>query len=65
MFLIRISFFVVLVANFRADQLNLWQLARRSQQNTFYRNSYTGIGRGSSGGTSYVIGKDFSVIVDH
>jgi len=46
-------------------QLNLWQLAQRNQQNTFYRNSYTGIGGGSSGGTSYVIGKDFSVIVDH
>lgn len=45
--------------------LNLWQLARQNQQNTFYRNSYTGIGGGSSGGTSYVIGKDFSVIVDH
>ncbi|MEM9676231.1 MAG: hypothetical protein AAF992_26810 [Bacteroidota bacterium] len=46
-------------------QLNLWQLAQRSQQSSFYRNSYTGIGGGSSGGTSYVIGKDFSVIVDH
>ena len=45
--------------------LNLWQLASRNQHNTFYRNSYTGIGGGSSGGTSYVIGKDFSVIVDH
>lgn len=44
--------------------VNLWQLASQ-QQNTFYRNSYTGIGTGSSGGTSYVIGKDFSVIVDH
>lgn len=43
---------------------NLYQLAQR-QQSTFHRNSYTGIGTGSSGGTSYVIGKDFSVIVDH
>ena len=42
--------------------VNLWQLAER-QQSTFYRNSYTGIGAGSSGGTSYVMGKDWSVIV--
>ncbi|MEZ4824792.1 MAG: hypothetical protein R3C61_00645 [Bacteroidia bacterium] len=32
--------------------------------NTFYRNGYTGIGGGSDGKTSYVIGSDFSVIVD-
>lgn len=43
---------------------NLMQLAQQSNQSTFFRNSYTGIGGGSSGGTSYVIGKDFSVIVD-
>ena len=42
--------------------VNLWQVAQ-SQQSTFYRNSYTGIGAGSSGGTSYVMGKDWSVIV--
>lgn len=42
---------------------NLYQLAKQSGK-SFYRNSYTGIGSGSSGGTSYVIGKDFSVIVD-
>ena len=42
---------------------NLYQLAKQSGT-SFYRNSYTGIGSGSSGGTSYVIGKDFSVIVD-
>ncbi len=29
---------------------------------TFYRNSYTGVGSGSSGGTFYVIGEDFSYI---
>ena len=40
---------------------NLMYLAR-SSGSSFYRNSYTGIGSGSSGGTSYVIGKDFSVI---
>ncbi|MEL6809975.1 MAG: hypothetical protein AAFP76_01420 [Bacteroidota bacterium] len=43
---------------------NLLYLARQSGGSTFFRNSYTGIGGGSSGGTSYVIGKDFSVIVD-
>ena len=50
--------------------VNLWQLAQNSQASqgsqggsTFYRNSYTGIGAGSSGGTSYVMGKDWSVIV--
>lgn len=40
---------------------NLIYLAR-SSGSSFYRNSYTGIGAGSSGGTSYVIGKDFSAI---
>lgn len=47
--------------------LNLWQLAGRQQRaaSTFYHNSYTGIGGGSDGNTSYVIGKDFSVITDH
>ena len=30
--------------------------------NTFYRGSYTDIGAGSSGGTTYVIGSDFSYI---
>lgn len=44
--------------------VNLWQ-ASRNRQSNFYRNSYTGIGAGSSGGTSYVMGKDWSVIVDH
>jgi hypothetical protein len=42
---------------------NLYQLAKKSGK-SFYRNSYTGIGSGSSGGTSYVIGKNFSVITD-
>ncbi|MBX2844627.1 MAG: hypothetical protein KTR13_00320 [Saprospiraceae bacterium] len=42
--------------------LNLVEISRRSNS-TFFRNSYTGIGGGSSGGTSYVIGKDISVIV--
>lgn len=44
--------------------VNLWQIARKQNQSSFYRNSYTGIGAGSSGGTSYVMGKDWSVIVD-
>lgn len=34
----------------------------RNNNSTFYRNSYTGIGSGSSGDTFYVIGKDFSYI---
>ncbi len=42
--------------------VNLVQVAKKSQS-SFYRNSYTGIGAGSSGGTSYVMGKDWSVIV--
>ena len=40
------------------------QGGRNSGGSTFFRNGYTGIGGGSSGGTSYVIGEDFSVIVD-
>lgn len=44
--------------------LNLLEVSR-NQQSSYYRNSYTGIGAGSSGGTSYVMGKDWSVIVDH
>lgn len=43
---------------------NLVRLAKRQGNNSFYRNSYTGIGAGSSGGTSYVMGKDWSVIID-
>jgi len=43
---------------------NLVHLARRKGRSSFYRNSYTGIGAGSSGGTSYVMGKDWSVIID-
>lgn len=48
---------------------NLVQAARNhyhgnSGGSTFFRNGYTGIGGGSSGGTSYVIGDGFSVIVD-
>ncbi len=43
---------------------NLKYLARKNGRSSFYRNNYTGIGAGSSGGTSYVMGKDWSVIVD-
>lgn len=46
--------------------LNLAVLAQRSgagSGNTFYRSGNTDIGAGSSGGTSYVMGKDWSVIV--
>jgi len=43
---------------------NLVYLARQKGGSSFYRNSYTGIGAGSSGGTSYVMGKDWSVIID-
>jgi hypothetical protein len=46
--------------------LNLVMLARQTgggQGNTFYRSGNTDIGAGSSGGTSYVMGKDWSVIV--
>jgi len=40
------------------------QAGRAASGNTFYRSDNTGIGAGSSGGTSYVMGKDWSVIVD-
>ena len=44
---------------------NLFALvSQNGAGSSFYRNSYTGIGAGSSGGTSYVMGKDWSVIVD-
>lgn len=43
---------------------NLIYLSRKSGSSSFYRNSYTGIGSGSSGGTSYVIGKGWSVITN-
>jgi len=43
---------------------NLFKIAARyygqNNQTSFYRNRYTGIGSGNSGGTFYVIGKDFS-----
>lgn len=46
--------------------LNLAQVARqRGGGSTFYRSNNTGISAGSSGGTSYVMGKDWSVIIDH
>ena len=46
--------------------LNLVALARQqARRNTpFYRSGLTGIGAGSSGGTSYVMGKDWSVIIE-
>jgi len=40
---------------------NLLSAAKRSNGNNFYRNSYTGIGSGSSGNSGYVMGKDWSV----
>lgn len=40
------------------------QAGRAASGNTFYRSDNTGIGAGSSGGTSYVMGEDWSVIVD-
>lgn len=44
---------------------NLLQFSGGSNQgSSFFRNEYTGIGGGSSGGTSYIIGDGFSVIVD-
>ena len=49
--------------------LNLVQLAQQAasagggQGSTIYRSNITGIGTGSSGGTSYVIGEGWSVIV--
>lgn len=47
-----------------APTFNLVYLTRQKGGNSFYRNSYTGIGAGSSGDTSYVMGKDWSVIID-
>jgi hypothetical protein len=45
--------------------VNLFQLAQRAGGGgTFYRSGNTGYGSGSSGGTSYVMGSDWSVIVD-
>ena len=47
--------------------LNLPAMARQAgigRGNTFYRSGTTGIGAGSSGGASYVMGKDWSVIVE-
>jgi hypothetical protein len=41
--------------------VNLYNLARQ-QQSSFYRNSYTGTGSGSSGRTFYIIGEGFSYI---
>jgi hypothetical protein len=48
--------------------LDLAALARAAQNrggggSTFWRNDHTGIGAGSDGRTSYVMGKDFSVII--
>lgn len=45
--------------------VNLAVLAQQAggRGNTFYRSGNTDIGAGSSGGTSYVMGKDWSVIV--
>ena len=44
--------------------VNLKQVTNKQNGggSTFYRNSYTSTGSGSSGGTFYVIGKDFSYI---
>lgn len=36
------------------------QYSNGGGDSTFYRNGYTGIGSGSSGGCNYVIGSDFS-----
>jgi len=46
--------------------MNLAALAqqRTRHNNTFYRSGITGIGAGRSGGTSYVMGEDWSVIVE-
>lgn len=47
--------------------LNLAVLARQAGVgggNTFYRSDVTGHGAGSSGGTSYVMGKDWSVMIE-
>lgn len=44
--------------------VNLFQVAaryyRQNGRSGFFRNSYTGMGGGSSNGTFYIIGKDFS-----
>ncbi|MEM6800172.1 MAG: hypothetical protein AAF696_02145 [Bacteroidota bacterium] len=47
------------------SSFNLLYLSKKAGGSSFYRNSYTGMGSGSSGGTSYVMGKDFSVIIDY
>jgi hypothetical protein len=45
--------------------LNLVALAQQGQRTTtFYRSGLTDIGAGSSGGTSYVMGEDWSVIIE-
>lgn len=44
--------------------VNLYALARSRSGSTFYRSGATDYGSGSSGGTFYVMGKDWSVIVD-
>ena len=43
---------------------NLLYLSQKKGSSSFYRNSYIGVGGGSSGGTSYVLGKDWSVITN-
>lgn len=48
----------------RYSTFNLKYLERQKGGSSFYRNSYTGIGSGSSGGTFYVIGDGISVITD-
>ena len=48
----------------RYATFNLKYLARQKGGSSFYRNSYTGIGAGSSGGTSYVIGDGWSVMTN-
>jgi hypothetical protein len=44
--------------------VNVYAVARARGGSTFYRSGNTGHGSGSGGGTSYVMGKDWSVIVD-
>jgi hypothetical protein len=41
---------------------NLRYLARKKRGSSLYRNSYTGLGTGSGGGTFYMIGDGVSVI---
>lgn len=43
--------------------LNLFQLARQAQRQSFYRSDITDTGYGASGDTFYVMGKDWSVTV--